>query len=157
MPRKKKEDIDFDYEFATFEDISSVTFEQPKKKSVLDYVKVVEDGFLNNIGKIIKITSFVVAALILLAFLGIGVVISLLDSFFIFIAVILFIIGTRRYPAHRDETVVKIIQITTKIKRNLYRPTYPIRRFTVAPRFFGLPFARPAPLGPPGPPLKDSP
>ncbi len=93
MPRKKKEDIELEYEFETFEDISSTTFEQPKKKNVLDYVKMVEDGFLNNIGKIIKITSFVVAALILLAFLGIGVVISLLDSFFIFIAVILFIIG----------------------------------------------------------------
>ncbi len=93
MARKKKEDIEFEYEFATFEDISSTTFEEPKRKSVLDYVKIVEDGFLNNLGKIIKIVSFVVAAIILLAFLGIGVVLSLLDSFFIFIAVMLFIVG----------------------------------------------------------------
>ena len=35
MPRKKKEDIELEYEFETFEDISSTTFEQPKKKNVL--------------------------------------------------------------------------------------------------------------------------
>ena len=52
-----------------------------------------EDGFLNNLGKIIKITSFVVAVAVLLVFAALGAVLIMLDKFFVFIAVILFLVG----------------------------------------------------------------
>lgn len=94
---KRKDEYDYDFEFASFEDINSSFVQEPTKKSPLDYVKYgfgkVEDFFLNNLGKIIKVISFVVAVAILLVFLAIGIVISMLDKFFIFIAVILFIMG----------------------------------------------------------------
>ena len=94
---KRKDEYDYDFEFASFEDINSSFVQEPTKKNPLDYIKYglgkFEDFFLNNLGKIIKIISFVVAVAILLVFLGIGIVLSMLDKFFVFIAVILFILG----------------------------------------------------------------
>lgn len=97
MAKRKNDDYDYEFEFESFDDISSSVFEEPVKKSPLDYIKYgfgkFEDFFLNNLGKIIKIISFVVAVAILLFFLAIGIVLSMLDKFFVFIAIILFILG----------------------------------------------------------------
>ena len=93
MPKKKNDDY-FDYNGGYFEDISSSS--EPIKRrptSVRGAVISYENGIFRNIGKIIKIISFVVAIAILLVFVGIAVMLVAVDKTFIAISIGVVIIG----------------------------------------------------------------